>query len=86
MIGQIVCSKSGRDKGYFLVIVEEDEKFVYLCDGKERPVERPKRKNVKHISFTNTVLGKDSFKTNQSLKKALAVYRDSAEKGGTNNV
>ena len=79
MVGRIVCSKSGRDKGYFLVVVGEDEKFVYLCDGKERPLERPKKKNVKHICLTNTVLGKDSYKTNKSLKKALAVYRDSAQ-------
>ena len=81
MVGQIVCSKSGRDKGYFMVIVNEDENYLYVCDGKERPLERPKRKNAKHLSLTNTVLEEDSFKTNKSLKKALAVFRDSAEKG-----
>ena len=81
MVGQIVCSKSGRDKGYFMVVVNEDENYLYVCDGKERPLERPKRKNAKHLSFTNTVLEEDSFKTNKSLKKALAVFRDSAEKG-----
>ncbi len=63
-----------------MVVVQEDEKFLYVCDGKERPLERPKRKNKKHLCFTNTVLGVDSYKTNKSLKKALAVYRDSAEK------
>ena len=79
MIGRIVCSKSGRDKGYFLVVVKADDNFLYVCDGKERPLERPKRKNAKHLSLTNTVLTEDKFKTNKSLKKALAVYRDSAE-------
>lgn len=78
MIGQIVCSKKGRDKGKFLVVVAETEKSVLVCDGKERPLERPKCKNVKHLSFTNIVLEKDCFKTNKSLKKTLAVYRDSA--------
>ena len=53
MVGQIVCSKKGRDKGYFLVIVAENSEVVYVCDGKERPLERPKKKNVKHLSFTN---------------------------------
>ena len=76
MVGQIVSSKAGRDKNYFLVVVREEGSFVYVCDGKERPLERPKRKNVKHLSFTNTVLEKDSFITNKSLKKAIAVYRD----------
>ena len=38
MIGQVVCSKSGRDKGYFLAVYEEHENFVLVCDGKERPI------------------------------------------------
>ena len=76
MIGQIVSSKAGRDKNYFLVIVKEEGSSVYVCDGKERPLERPKRKNVKHLNFTNTVLDEDSYKTNKSLKKAIAVYKD----------
>ena len=59
-----------------MVIVSEDDRYVYVCDGKERPIERPKRKNAKHLSFTNTVLNADSYKTNKSLKKALAIYRD----------
>ena len=79
MTGRIVCSKSGRDKGYFMVVVNEDSDYLYVCDGKERPLERPKRKNAKHLSLTNTVLTENEFKTNKSLKKALAVYRDSAE-------
>ena len=86
MIGQIVCSKSGRDKGYFMVVVKEDENYLYVCDGKERPLERPKRKNAKHLSLTNTVFSENEFKTNKSLKKALAVYRDSAKKGRNQNV
>ncbi len=81
MKGQIVCSKAGRDKGYFLVVVEESDKFLYVADGKERPLERPKQKNPKHLMLTNTVLNEDSFKTNKSLRKALAVYRDTAVKG-----
>ena len=73
MVGQIVCSRSGRDKGYFMVIVSEDDRYVYVCDGKERPLERPKRKNVKHLSVTNTVLPEESFKPNTNLRKELAL-------------
>ncbi len=79
MIGKIVCSKAGRDKGYFMVIVRIEGDFLYVADGKERPLERPKRKNAKHLNITNTILANDSFKTNKHLKKALAVYRDSAK-------
>ena len=79
MVGRIVCSKAGRDKGYFMVVVESKEGYAFVCDGKERPLERPKRKNIKHLQFTNTVLGNESYKTNKQLKKALAVYRDTAK-------
>ena len=80
MIGRIVCSKAGRDKDYFMVVVAEENGFVYVCDGKERPLERPKRKNVKHIKLTATYLDENDYKTNKHLRKALAVYRDSAKK------
>ena len=77
MIGRIVCSKSGRDKGYFLVVVKEEDGFLLVCDGKERPLSRPKRKSPKHLALTNTVLSEDSYSTDKSLRRALAVYRDS---------
>ena len=76
MIGQIVCSKKGRDKGYFLVIVEDGQNCVLVCDGKERPLERPKKKNVKHLSFTGTVLEQNCFNTNKSLRKSLAIFKE----------
>lgn len=76
MVGQLVCSKAGRDKCYFMVVVKEEDNFVYVCDGKERPLERPKRKNIKHLQFTNTILEENSFKTNKALRKELAIIRD----------
>ena len=75
MVGRVVCSLSGRDKGYFMVVVGEDEKYFYLCDGKERPLERPKRKNKKHIALTNTVFDKNSYLTDKQLRKSLAIYK-----------
>ena len=77
MVGRVVCSKSGRDKGYFLAVVKEEDGFLFVCDGKERPLNRPKRKNPKHLALTNTVLDKSSYSTDKSLRRALAVYRDS---------
>lgn len=79
MIGKIVCSKAGRDKGHYMAVVKSEDDFLFVCDGKERPLERPKRKNAKHLCFTKTVLESDSFKTNKSLKKALAEYKKSAK-------
>ena len=42
--GSVVKSKAGRDKGRFMVVINFDESHVYVCDGKERPLERPKKK------------------------------------------
>ena len=61
--------------GYFMVVIGEENGLLLVCDGKERPIERPKKKNQKHLSFTNAFLEKDSYKTNKSLRKALATYR-----------
>lgn len=72
--GQIVRSKNGRDAEKFLVVVGFCDGFVLLSDGKERPLERPKRKNIKHISPTNTVLCDGQYKTNRSLRHTLHDY------------
>lgn len=86
MEGRIVCSKSGRDKGLFLVVVRDEGGYLYVADGKERPLERPKRKNIKHLAMTNTFLEKNSYLTNKSLKRELAVYRDRTAKEDAENV
>lgn len=75
MVGQIVCSAAGRDRGKFLVIVGFDGSYPLVCDGKERPLENPKRKNPKHLKFTNAFLEKELFTTNKSLRRALNKYR-----------
>ncbi len=78
MVGTIVISKAGRDKNRAMVIVKETENHLLVCDGKERPVERPKRKNPKHLKLTNISLTADQLETNPRLRKALkaAVYEE----------
>ena len=73
MTGRVVLSKAGRDKGKLLAVIKEENGFVYLCDGKERPVKRPKRKKLKHVEFMDGCV-KD-LETNRSIKKALYEYK-----------
>lgn len=47
--GALVISLKGHDTGRIYLVVSADERFVYLCDGKEHKSARPKRKNIKHI-------------------------------------
>lgn len=68
---KVVLSRAGRDKNSLLVIVGEENGFCYLCNGKERPLSNPKRKNVRHIAFTNYSLNSDDIQSNKSLRSAL---------------
>ncbi len=77
--GSVVISKAGRDKGYFLVVTEVTDSGVYVCDGKERPVERPKKKNPLHLAKTRYVLSEEETATNRSLKRALKQFSVSEE-------
>lgn len=69
--GQVVRSLAGRDKGFLLAVVSADGKTVTLADGKRRPIERPKAKNVRHVQATETWLTPDQMVTNRGLRKAL---------------
>ena len=79
MVGRVVCSKAGRDKGKFMVVVDEKAEGFYVCDGKERRLEHPKLKNPKHLAVTKKILEKEQFLSNKSLRKALAEFGKSAE-------
>ena len=70
--GRVVVSLAGRDKGRLLAVTGVSEKGVLVCDGKERPVERPKLKHVKHRRALDIRLEEEKLATNRALRKALA--------------
>lgn len=72
--GQIVSSKAGHDKGCFFAIVADEMPFAYICDGKRRPLEKPKKKKYIHLSKTNYFLDEEEMKTNRSLRRALSRF------------
>ena len=78
-IGRVVYSRAGRDKGEFMAVVGSNQEKILLCNGKDRPLERPKTKNRKHIGLTNTVLDSGSMSTNRSLRRALNEYSGVAQ-------
>ena len=69
--GQIVQAEAGRDKGRFFVIVETDGKFALICDGKTRPVERPKKKKLIHLKATESFADPERVRTNKEMRRAL---------------
>lgn len=49
MIGKFVTSKAGHDKDALYVVVGHDRDSVLLADGRLKTINKPKRKNIKHI-------------------------------------
>ena len=45
----LVVSLAGRDKGQLFFVLDTDDLFVYIADGKGRRLEQPKRKKRKHV-------------------------------------
>ena len=48
-ISDVVVSTAGRDSGEWFYVIAEDPIFLYLANGKDRSLEKPKRKKRKHV-------------------------------------
>ncbi len=80
--GQVVFSKSGRDKSLPFIVVDFDENYVYLADGKLRLLEKPKKKKKMHVQICNDIieeikskLENNLYLNDADLRKALKPYR-----------
>lgn len=51
MVGNLTTSLAGHDKNQVYIIIKEDKEYVYLSDGKLKPISKPKKKNKKHIQI-----------------------------------
>ena len=89
--GQLVYSKSGRDRGKLFIIIDIDGQYLYLADGRLRRIENPKKKKDKHVQKVNYVMENIKEKiqeegklTNGDLRQALNQYLEatSKERGG----
>ena len=48
-ISDVVQATAGRDQGKLFYVIGEDDEFLLLANGKDRPLDRPKRKKRKHV-------------------------------------
>ena len=79
-VGTVVMSKSGHDANRFFAVIKIENKFAYLCDGKLRTLDKPKKKNLKHLQKTNTVLSSDRILTDKQIRNALHRFNYGEEK------
>ena len=48
-ISDVVISTAGRDQGKLFYVIGTDPVFLTLVNGKDRTLEKPKRKKRKHV-------------------------------------
>lgn len=86
MSGEFATSKAGHDKDRLYLIVGEEGECVYLCDGRLRGVEHPKKKKKKHIQIIHSsaqdtllqsikqYLPGEENEINQQIRETLEAY------------
>ncbi len=81
--GQIVFSKSGRDKGRAFIVYDYNDDYVFIVDGDLRKLEKPKKKKKIHIQITKKIdedikvkLEGKLYILDSDIRKALAKYND----------
>lgn len=73
---EVVVSSAGRDSGRMMAVLNEENGYCFLADGKERSIAKPKRKNVKHIARTPWYIDRESLLSDKSLRRALKHYKE----------
>lgn len=78
-------SLKGHDAFQIYVVICEDDKFVYLSDGKHRKVSNPKKKKKKHIKcfYANKIseyISEETPITDGRLRRAIRSFKSDNEK------
>ena len=69
--GTVVISLRGRDKDLLMCVVGVNESGVFVCDGKQRKLSKPKLKNPKHVRALAKRLTDEQMLTDRAIRKAL---------------
>ena len=48
-VSDVVVSTAGRDQGSLYYVISTDEMFLMLVNGKDRTLDKPKRKKRRHV-------------------------------------
>lgn len=80
--GTVVISKAGHDKGDLLYAVRTQSDMIWVSDGRQRPLSRPKKKNPKHLIPTSLSLSEEETQTDRGLRKALFKLKSETQNQG----
>ncbi len=69
--GTVVRAKAGRDENRLFAVTQiTDNGYVFISDGDTRKLDKPKKKNIKHLSVTSAVIDLNEI-TDKKLKMKL---------------
>ena len=79
--GMLAISRVGHDKDTCYIVWDMDETYVWLVDGRLRPLEKPKKKKRKHIQIQYTIpenlrekLSRKESIRNEDIKFAIKLH------------
>ena len=77
----IIESLAGRDKGKYFYVIDMEDNYVLIADGKGRKLEKPKRKKLKHVRRVSRTETRVAVKIqngdkvlNSELRRDLATF------------
>ena len=73
--GSVVRAAAGRDGGKYFAVVKAEEKYCFIADGKSRKLSAPKRKNIKHIRITDSMIDLNDI-TDKKLRNILKQFSE----------
>ncbi|MDR0946272.1 MAG: KOW domain-containing RNA-binding protein [Ruminococcus sp.] len=79
--GCIAVSKKGRDSGKFMCVIRIENNFVYVADGKTHKLKNLKKKSIKHLKMTDTLLNETTLNnlTDKNLRRIFAAKKVNKE-------
>ncbi len=85
----VVRSLRGRDSGELFMVLSVEGQYAYIINGKDRRLEKAKKKKLKHIEFICAGEGRTAQKlrdgervSNSEIRKALNVKPSGEAEGG----
>ena len=83
-ISDIIVSTAGRDQGKLFYVIGAEGVYVLIANGKDRKLEHPKRKKLKHVRFVTRTDTRVAVKLrtgekvlNSEMRRDLADVRQS---------
>ena len=77
----IIISLAGRDRGKLFYVIDTEDNYVHVADGKGRKLENPKRKKLKHVRRVSRTETRVAVKLqngdkvlNSELRRDLATF------------